>query len=113
MFDVLTSNNGYILSVQNTIHDVLEERLKATHCELVVGIRAQGEQKQDNAGQKRRDSDRALTTNVFNVNREISDDRARYSNNRGDGVVAIDDVVRCGRDILACILEVLRQEGIE
>ena len=39
----LRSKSNYVLSVQHTIHDVLEERLKASHRELVVGIGAPGE----------------------------------------------------------------------
>ena len=77
------------ISVQDAIHDVLEEELERREGELHVRISGEGEAEDKDASDKGCDGDGTLAPNVGDVDGETREDRARHTNNGGDGIVAV------------------------
>lgn len=96
----------------DSIHDVLEEGLEGGKGELSARVRAGGKEEQEHARNGSRNCHRSLTTNVLQVYSVATKERARNTNNRGDGVVAVGGRNRVGT-ATAVVGEVLRKEGIK
>ena len=82
----------------------MEERLKRAHCRLVVWIRADGEQEEDDPRHHSGNGNGSLAPNVLDVDGEPRNDGAWHANDTGDSVVSIDYICRRRRLILASIL---------
>ena len=91
----------------------LEERLKAAESELVIGVRADREAEKKDTGYQRGYCDGVFPANVLHVDGICSNERPWDANDRCNGVVAINNVVRRRWLIFASILEILWEEGIE
>ena len=91
----------------------MEERLKAGKNELIVGVGADREAEKKDTSYQRGHCDGVFPANVFQVDGIGSNERAGDANDRCNGVVAIDDVVRRRWLIFASVLKVLWEESIE
>lgn len=91
----------------------MEERLEAGEYELVIGVGADREAEKKYTGYQRGYCDGVFPANVLYVDGIRSNERPGDANDRCNGVVAINNVVRRRWLILASVLEVLWEEGIE
>ena len=98
---------------QETERLTLEEGLQARKDELEARIGTDCEAEEKDASDESRDSDGTLASDILEVDSVVSDRRARNANDRRDGVIAVHNLIRGWSHLLARILKVLRQEGIE
>lgn len=100
------------LSVQDSIHDVLEECFQTAERELKAGVGGNCEAKDEDPGDDRGNGDGALAANVLDVDGVVRDERSRDADYGCDGVVTI-YYTRRGLLVSSGIGEILRQEGIK
>ncbi len=91
----------------------LEERFKAGESELVVGVGADREAEKKDTGYQRGYCDGVFPANILHVDGICSNERPWDANDRCNGVIAINNVVRCRWLVFASVLEILWEEGIE
>lgn len=92
------------LRVQDAIHDVLKESIETGHGCLVVRLGRDGEEEQDDSREQGCNGDGAFAANVFDIHSITGEDRAWYTDDGGDGVIAVNDVGRSGWDVFAGVL---------
>ena len=99
---------GQLTSIQNSIHDVLEEGFEGRVDELGVGVFGSCEEADQDAGDHGCDAHRAFTADILHVDGDAGEEGARHADGRGDGVVAVLD-----GDRSVAAAEILGQEGVE
>jgi len=116
--------------IQDAIHDIcwdiriisqllmkskhtLEEGLKTSEYKLEIGIRADSEAEQKDAGDQSGNCNSALPADVLDVDSISSDERAWDANNRSDSVISVHNVVWRRGLVLASVLKILWEECVE
>jgi hypothetical protein len=103
---------GRVVNLQNSVHDVLEERFKASKCELEVRVRRDREQEDEHSCDDGGHRHGTLSTNVFDVDSPACDDRSGNTHDGSYSVVAVDSGVVVG-NVTTGIFQVLWKEGVK
>ncbi|KAL9044478.1 MAG: hypothetical protein Q9214_002385 [Letrouitia sp. 1 TL-2023] len=103
---------NHSLGVKHTVHDILEKGFQTSESKLEVWIRRNCETEDEDPGYQGRNCDSSFSTNIFNIDGIICNERTWYTDNRSDCVVSVDNSCR-RRCITASILKILREKCIE
>lgn len=79
------------VSVQDAVHDVLEEGFERGHGYLMVRASGGGEEEKEHAGEEGGNAHGAFTPKPLDVDRVAGDDAAGNSDDGGDGVIAVNN----------------------
>lgn len=100
------------VSVQDAVHDILEESFQTGHGQLVARARCLCEEDQEYSRNNCRASHGKLATDVFDTDQPASKNTSRHTDDRSDCVVSVRVVLR-GLARVPSRCKVLRQERVE